>query len=252
MGKTNEEVQACLIKEFPPALVQHFPIKTTNKRANGKYPDGTKGLMASFVDARAVAERLDEAFGPDNWENRHRVIDAAKAIVSCEITARWPNQDMCCETTKEDVGYSNDPTDPSREDEPLKAAFSDSFKRAAGRYGVGRYLYRTETYWAPIDAYGKEVKGNAPKTPDAPPEPPKDDSPYPPETKAYLASIIPLFVSDETRAQGRAYTKHILGDRKTAKFTPWEKKHLEAVARGEKTFLDGKLADAQGTLDGES
>jgi hypothetical protein len=43
--------------------------------------------------------------------------------------------------SKEDVG----------EGDSLKAAFSDALKRAAVKFGVGRYLYRLEKQWVDYD-----------------------------------------------------------------------------------------------------
>ena len=51
------------------------------------------------------------------------------------------NQGRNIELCKADVGYPND-ADNDPEDEPLKAAYSDAFKRAAVQFGIGRWLYQ--------------------------------------------------------------------------------------------------------------
>jgi len=86
-----------------------------------------------YITARQVADRLDTVIGPGNWETRFLVIDADKQVVQCTLTIFGQN--------KSDVGYPNNPGRPELEDEPYKAAYSDSFKRAAVAWGVGRFLY---------------------------------------------------------------------------------------------------------------
>jgi hypothetical protein len=131
-----------------------------------------------YVDARSVAERLDEAVGPGSWSTSFRLIDAASGAVECVLTIHG--------VAKSDLGYPNEaigfkrlPTEEEiaeavkslkqewqrakyRErvvrltylhpataepclkigsDEPLKAAYSDAFKRASVQWGIARYLY---------------------------------------------------------------------------------------------------------------
>ncbi len=64
----------------------------------------------------------------ERGERRERVVE-----VKCRLTV--------LEVTKEDVG----------EGDSLKAAFSDALKRAAVKFGVGRYLYRLEKQWVDYD-----------------------------------------------------------------------------------------------------
>jgi hypothetical protein len=39
--------------------------------------------------------------------------------------------------------------------ESIKGAYSDSFKRAAVKWGIGRYLYRLPLVWVPIQSKGQ-------------------------------------------------------------------------------------------------
>jgi Rad52/22 family double-strand break repair protein len=97
--------------------------------------NGRGGQRFEYVTARQVAKRLDDVVGPGNWSDTYRVLSMEPWIVECTLTV--------CGVAKSDVGYSNTPdAEPGEEAEPAKAAFSDSFKRAACKWAVGRWLYR--------------------------------------------------------------------------------------------------------------
>ena len=96
---------------------------------------GRGGRQFEYLTARQVARRLDDVVGPGNWSDSYRVHSSEPWIVECTITV--------CGVAKTDVGYSNAPdADPGDESEPAKAAYSDSFKRAACKWAIGRWLYR--------------------------------------------------------------------------------------------------------------
>jgi hypothetical protein len=93
------------------------------------------GREMSFITARQVMDRLDAVIGPGNWSTHY--FAHADGAVECTLTIFG--------VAKADVGYKNNPeakpTDKQYEWEPLKAAYSDAFKRAAVAWGVGRFLY---------------------------------------------------------------------------------------------------------------
>jgi len=41
--------------------------------------------------------------------------------------------------------------------EPVKGGLSDSFKRAAVQWGIGRYLYSLGAVWVDVEQRGKNV-----------------------------------------------------------------------------------------------
>lgn len=88
----------------------------------------------SYIDARDVMNRLDGVFGVFGWSDAYRVLDGL--AVECTITVHGPEGFI----NKTDVGYPNSGTD-GHENEALKAAYSDAFKRAAVKLGIGRFLY---------------------------------------------------------------------------------------------------------------
>jgi hypothetical protein len=93
---------------------------------------GPRGMILTYIDARDVAERLDQVVGPHNWSARYESIGPLNEHgVQCHLTV--------LDVTKAGLGY---PNGQDEEGEPLKAAESDALKRAAVAFGIGRYLYR--------------------------------------------------------------------------------------------------------------
>ncbi len=102
-----------------------------------------KGLtLLLYKDARVDQNILDETVGAMNWQRRH-TRDNANCIISIwdEDKKQW--------IEKEDTG-----TESFTEKE--KGLASDSFKRAAFNWGIGRELYSAPFIW--IDAKNAEIK----------------------------------------------------------------------------------------------
>jgi len=138
-GETIDDCLSLLRAPFPPEVVKWRPGTKTK--------DGTKALALAYVDARDVMERLDAALGPQGWSDRYKVVDEANGVVECTLAAQYPDLRA---TSKVDVGYPNGGMD---DDEPFKGAYSDAFKRAAVKYGIGRDLYDTPKFWIALDEY---------------------------------------------------------------------------------------------------
>jgi len=131
----NREILEILSKPFDPREVE-VKIQAVNR-------DRTRAQVVAYVDARTVLDRLDEAVGPTGWSDSYEVLtngtdaDGRRLVeVKCTLTLLG--------VSKEDVG----------EGDSLKAAFSDALKRAAVKFGVGRYLYRLPKVWADLDERG--------------------------------------------------------------------------------------------------
>jgi hypothetical protein len=77
--------------------------------------------------------RLDEILGPENWWDEYVPLEHS---VVCRMTIRLPDGTTL---TKSDAGGYAGLADPGDDD---KSGFADAFKRAAVKFGVGRYLYR--------------------------------------------------------------------------------------------------------------
>lgn len=83
----------------------------------------------AYVDSRLVQDRLDEVCGEENWQSDYKVINSnlyAGVAIRHSISGEW--------VWKWDCG-----TESNTEKE--KGEASDSFKRAAVKWGVGRFLY---------------------------------------------------------------------------------------------------------------
>lgn len=101
--------------------------------------DPNKGLIVAYIDARDVMERLDEVLGTD-WSDSYReVVLGSKTGIECSLTLDG--------VTRSDVG------DPESDgmDSSMKSGYSDAFKRAAVKFGVGRFLYSMPKLFASID-----------------------------------------------------------------------------------------------------
>lgn len=103
----------------------------------------TKGnaMVVAYIDARLVAERLNALLG-DRWSDEYLPIvhsaDDSKLAVRCRITLHGPP-----DLSVEDVGTFPHGTDDVR----IKGGYSDAFKRAAVKLGVGVSLYSIPTQW---------------------------------------------------------------------------------------------------------
>src|SRR6185312_5717028 len=91
------------------------------------------GRQLHYVTARTVMNRLDEVLGPENWWDDFVPLEHS---VICRLTVRLPDGQIL---TKSDAGGYAGMADPGDDD---KSGFADAFKRAAVKFGVGRYLYR--------------------------------------------------------------------------------------------------------------
>lgn len=133
---------AALAAPFPPSAVS-WRVGTSNKKKRQKetgdnFAKATKGIALAYIDARDVMDRFDEVCGPEGWQCRYPHADG-KTV--CEIDVWVEGRGW---VTKSDGAGDSDI-------EAEKGALSDSFKRAAVRWGVGRYLYHIASPWVDLD-----------------------------------------------------------------------------------------------------
>ncbi len=127
-------------------LHQHFEPADIEFRA-GKPTETGQGLRAmalAYLTARAVMDRLDSVCGPENWRDEYQ--PGPSGGVVCGISIRIGDEWI----TKFDGA-------PNSEYEAVKGGLSDSFKRAAVKWGIGRYLYALPTVWVRAEKRGKAV-----------------------------------------------------------------------------------------------
>lgn len=111
--------------------------------------DKTKASCVAYIDARDVADLLDRAVGVLGWKDEYK-FEGNQWL--CGISLKADNEWV----TKWDTGVSGDI-------ESEKSVISDAFKRAAVKWGIGRFLYDLEIKWVSYNAEKKrplDDKGN--------------------------------------------------------------------------------------------
>lgn len=111
-------------------------FKPGQHRENDKSQEGYELRAMAYVDARAIMDRLDEIIGQENWQDDYR--ELPNGSVECKISIRIGDHWI----HKTDVGTESDY-------EAEKGAYSDAFKRACVKLGIGRYLYSLASFWWP-------------------------------------------------------------------------------------------------------
>lgn len=132
-----------LRRPFPAEAVK-FKVQTNPKPKQGG--GFTNALMVAYIDARQVTARLNHVVGLD-WCDAYRPVDGG---MGCILTVYG--------VSRHDVGWSRG----IGTDIDLKALYSDAFKRAAVKWGIGEFLYATpKMYLAPdLLAHRKTPKGD--------------------------------------------------------------------------------------------
>lgn len=127
------------------ALSAPFPSDYVEWRLGSTNPDKTKGRALAYIDARVVMDRLDTICGPDAWQCNY---DTVNGSAVCNLGLKMPSGEWLW---KADGAGQTDI-------EGEKGALSDALKRAAVRWGVGRYLYDIKSPQVAIEPYGKSYK----------------------------------------------------------------------------------------------
>ena len=107
-------------------LKTEIPFKWRVQSAN-KYG----AICVAYIDARSVQDRLDEVCGPMGWQCK---FEDNKTTLFCSIGIQSAEGDW---VWKSDAGIESNV-------EKQKGEASDSFKRAAVMWGIGRFLYSTK------------------------------------------------------------------------------------------------------------
>lgn len=143
MGMTTQQILS--------ALAAPFAAEDVRWRVGAKSPDKTSGLALAYMDARLAEERLDEVLGA-NWQCKYSELrngakggqDSSPSIIVCEIGLKLDGEWIWRANGAGDTDY-----------EAEKGAMSDAFKRAATKWGIGRYLYGFPSPWVHIKPQGK-------------------------------------------------------------------------------------------------
>lgn len=147
-------------QELFDALSAPFPSEYIDWRVGSTTSDKTKGMALAYVDARTVMDRLDTICGPDKWQCNYT--PGVNGSIICNIGIQMPPDREVAKIVgvellnnswvwKADGAGATD-------FEGEKGALSDAFKRAAVRFGIGRYLYDLKAPWVAIEAFGNPQK----------------------------------------------------------------------------------------------
>ena len=160
--KTPEELRQALTAPFPNGDIE-WRVSATNK-------EKTKGLAVPYVTNRAIQNRLDDTVGIDGWHNEFKPWKDEKAQL-CGISIYFHERKQWL--TKWDGADDSDI-------ESVKGGLSDSMKRAAVEWGIGRYLYGMTQVWVSIEQRGS-LTGNT--------------GGYPAERESMGPAAFPIFTS---------------------------------------------------------
>jgi hypothetical protein len=125
-------------------LSRPFDQSDIEWRAGATNQDKTRALALAYITSRAVMDRLDEVVGPENWRDEYQPGPDGGLI--CGLSLRLDEEWI----TKWD-GAENTLI------EEVKGGLSGAYKRAAVKWGIGRYLYKLERVWVPCEMTGKSV-----------------------------------------------------------------------------------------------
>ncbi len=162
-------------QEIQKALAAFFRADQVRARPGVLSGDKQKALVVWYVPPEHVQQRLDDVLGVDGWQSECEVTEGGCVVTRLTV---WVDGRA---VTRTDAGAPSKQPDPG---DRLKAAFTQGLKRAAGLFGVGRYLKNVPATWAELDQSGKRFKA-APKLPAAfLPPPVSAPTPPPPEPPA--------------------------------------------------------------------
>lgn len=128
-----------------------FPASDVSWRLQYVNEQRMQGIAVPYLDARAVADRLDKVVGQNRWKDSYTPWHESasgkknKASQLCTISIY-----------DDELGQWIDKTDGAEDSdiEAVKGGLSDAFKRAAVKWNIGRYLYSFNTVWVTAEARG--------------------------------------------------------------------------------------------------
>ena len=134
-------------KEMQQALAKPFAPEDLEWRLQNTIEEKMRGLAVPYVTNRAIQNRLDEVCGPENWYNDFKPwhSNGKKEAQLCGIAIYFEGRGFI---TKWDGAEDSDI-------EAVKGGLSDSMKRAAVQWGIGRVLYDLNTVWVEIEKRGR-------------------------------------------------------------------------------------------------
>ena len=139
------------MKRIEEELRKPFSIEELEWVVSSTWANGSKAIIAPYMSARAVMNRLDSVFGVNGWSVSYKIADELGVICSLrvKVSDEWVEK-------QDGSGFTKV--------EPLKGGISGALKRAASCLGIGRYLYKLPTVFVDLD--DKKFKGKVVGLPD--------------------------------------------------------------------------------------
>ncbi len=128
-------------------LAMPFAPEDLEWRLQQAFEEKQCGIAVPYVTNRAIQDRLDDVVGPENWHNEFKPWhgNGKKEAQICGISIFFEGRGF---VTKWDGSEDSDI-------EPIKGGLSDSMKRAAVHWGIGRVLYKMDAVWVDIQKRGR-------------------------------------------------------------------------------------------------
>jgi hypothetical protein len=144
----NNDKVKLLSKPFPFEEVE-AKVQVTSKDTS----KGLRGMVVFYLDSRTIQKRLDDVLGHLNWKNQYSVWHDFEA----NDTKKMQKSQICGiaiynDERNEWVGKFDGAECSNIE--PIKGGLTDSFKRAACMWGIGRYLYELDGIWVDVEQRG--------------------------------------------------------------------------------------------------
>jgi hypothetical protein len=134
-------------------LAEPFDPNDIEWRAGATNRDKSQALALAYITSRAVMNRLDNTVGPENWQDDFRA--GPDGGVLAGIGIRFNDEWIWKWDGAENSNI-----------EAVKGGLSDAFKRAAVKWGIGRYLYGLDGVWVTCEQRGNTtILTGTPKLP---------------------------------------------------------------------------------------
>lgn len=167
-------------------------------------------LLVPYMNRRAVMDRLDFVCSPENWKDDY--VPGPDGGVMCRLSIRINGEWI----TKCDAAENTNI-------ESIKGGISDALKRAASKWGIGRYLSQLPRMYAIIDKNGPEYTYYKPQQGN------REHIKYrnPPVPVEWLPPVMENEVVKRLRVEIDAILKEIPGDTLSPKKSIWLEKKLQ-------------------------
>jgi hypothetical protein len=197
------------------------PFEQSEVKVKPAVVRGNRCLALHYIDARLVMDRLDEVVGIAGWKDEFFLLPSGE--VECRLSVKLGGEWI----TKADVGGQSEQPDDG---DKMKAAHSDALKRAAVKFGIGRYLYRMPQQWMEYDPVKKQIVRPGDRREEPTKEQPAAEKPKPRgEPSVWARDIIATLAKVTSREDASPLWKMFESKLKDGTIAPADKDALDAA-----------------------